>query len=407
MAGSSPNGNVARTRLASDEPDPDSDRGRWTRSRRTRENVASRVRRLSTPSGSAQQAETWGLGRTGVVVTEEIRAAIEATGPVSFERFMELALYGEQGFYMRPDGGRAGRRGDFITSPEVGPLFGAVIARFLDAEWHRIGRPDPFTVVDAGAGPGTLARSILTAAPACLDALRYVGVEISPAQRERHPEGIESRADMPIDPFEGVIICNELLDNLPFRLVVHDAGWREAFVDLGRDGRFVEVLSAPLDSLRVTLPVNAPFGARAPLIDRAAAFVDGARRVVRAGSFVAIDYGVALTAELAIRPWHEWLRTYRSNARGGHYLTDPGAQDITIDVPFDQLPAPDVVRPQAQFLKRWGIDELVEEGVRVWTEQAARPGLGAMRMRSRIGEAEALVDQSGLGSFVAAEWRSG
>ena len=44
----------------------------------------------------------------------------------------------------------AGRRGDFLTSPEVGPLFGAVLARFLDAEWERIGRPDPFTVVDAG-----------------------------------------------------------------------------------------------------------------------------------------------------------------------------------------------------------------------------------------------------------------
>ena len=62
---------------------------------------------------------------------------------------------------MRVDGGSAGRRGDFITSPEVGPLFGVVIARYLDAEWERIGRPDPFTVVDVGAGPGTLARSVL------------------------------------------------------------------------------------------------------------------------------------------------------------------------------------------------------------------------------------------------------
>ncbi len=119
---------------------------------------------------------------------EEIRGEIAAHGAIPFERFMELALYGAEGFYMRADGGSAGRRGDFITSPEVGPLFGAVIARYLDAEWERIGRPDLFTVVDAGAGPGTLARAVLAASPACRDALRYVAVEISAAQRSRHPE---------------------------------------------------------------------------------------------------------------------------------------------------------------------------------------------------------------------------
>ncbi len=80
---------------------------------------------------------------------------------------MDLALYGEAGFYMRADGGSAGRRGDFITSPEVGPLFGAVLARYLDAEWERLGRPATFTVVDAGAGPGTLAALVVSATPAC------------------------------------------------------------------------------------------------------------------------------------------------------------------------------------------------------------------------------------------------
>ena len=98
-------------------------------------------------------------------------------GPVPFSEFMADALYGPDGFYT--SGGRAGRRGDFITSPEVGPLFGAVVARFLDAEWKRLGRPEPFTVVDAGAGPGTLARSVLAAEPECSAAMRYVAVEVS------------------------------------------------------------------------------------------------------------------------------------------------------------------------------------------------------------------------------------
>jgi SAM-dependent MidA family methyltransferase len=355
-------------------------------------------------------------------MSEEIRAEIAAHGAVSFERFMELALYGAEGFYVRPDGGSAGRRGDFITSPEVGPLFGAVIARYLDAEWARIGRPDQFTVIDAGAGPGTLARSVLAAAPECRDALRYVAVEISPAQRARHPDGIVSVPELP-EPApstdgpltdgpltdgpltDGVVIANELLDNLPFRLVVFDNGWREAFVALGSDGRFAEVLSAPFDPVPACLPVSPPFGSRAPLIDRAAAFVAHARGLLRSGSVVAIDYGTPITAMLAGRPWRDWLRTYRGNERGDHYLAAPGTQDITIDVPIDQLPEPDTVRAQAQFLQRWGIDELVDEGRRVWTEQAARPGLEAMKMRSRISEAEALLDPTGLGGFLVAEWR--
>jgi SAM-dependent MidA family methyltransferase len=339
-------------------------------------------------------------------MTEEIRGEIGRKGPIAFERFMELALYGAEGFYTKVDGGSAGRRGDFITSPEVGPLFGAVIARRLDAEWERIGRPDPFTVVDLGAGPGTLARAVLVAAPVCLRALRYVAVEVSGPQRQRHPDGVDSRSGLPDEPFDGVVIANELLDNLPFRLAVFDSGWREAFVDLGADGRFVERLSTRFDPVPRFLPPTGSFGARAPLVDRAAATIEEARRLVRSGSVVMIDYGTPLTAMLAARPWRDWLRTYRGNERGDHYLVAPGTQDITIEVPIDQLPEPDSVRTQSQFLQRWGIDDLVAEGRRVWTEQSARPGLEAMRMRSRISEAEALLDPEGLGSFLVAEWRA-
>lgn len=324
--------------------------------------------------------------------------------PIAFDRFMSEALYGPDGFYT--GGGSAGRRGDFITSPEVGPLFGAVVARFIDAEWRRLGCADSFTVVDAGAGPGTLARSVFAAAPTCAPALRYVAVELSAPQRDRHPDEIESLPELPSEPFDGVIIANELLDNLPTRLAVHDGGWREAYVVRLPDGRLVEQLSAPFDPVPSVLPATAGLGARAPLHDAARVWVEQARSLVRSGTVVAFDYCSPTTAALAERPWREWLRTYRGHERGGHYLAEPGSQDITTEVAVDQLPEPDAVRSQAQWLQLHGIDELVAEGREYWEAHAARPDLAALRMRSRVSEAEALLDPAGLGGFSVLEWRS-
>ncbi len=357
----------------------------------------------------------------GPALAEIRRAITVAGGAIGFDEFLGLALYGEQGFYTRPaeeGGGAAGRRGDFLTSPEVGPLFGAVVARFLDAEWGRLGRPDTFTLVEAGAGPGTLARSVLAASPevARAGALRYVTVEVSAAQRARHPEGVHPIAELtdvaalaepPGDPLTGVVLANELLDNLPFRLAVFDGGWREAFVVEGPDGALAEVLSAPFDPPPAGLPARPAHGARAPIQTAAHDWVEAARGLLAQGSVVVVDYAVARTAMLAGRPWREWLRTYRGHERGGHYLADPGGQDVTVEVALDQLPAPDAVRTQAQWLQRWGIEELVAEGRRVWAEQAARPGLEALRMRSRVSESEALLDPSGLGGFTVAGWRVG
>jgi SAM-dependent MidA family methyltransferase len=128
--------------------------------------------------------------------------------------------------------------------------------------------------------------------------------------------------------------------------------------------------------------------------------------LVRAGSVIVLDYAVDTTAELAVRPWREWLRTYRRHERGGHYLTAPGEQDLTTDVPLDQLPAPDERWTQAEFLRQWGIGELVEEGQRVWAAGAAQPDLAALTMRSRVREAEALLDPTGLGAHTVAVWRA-
>lgn len=319
---------------------------------------------------------------------------------------MELALYGNGGFYSGQ--GSAGRRGDFITSAEVGPLFGTVIARALDAWWEELGEPAGFTVVEAGAGPGTLARSILAAAPRCLASGRYVAVEVSDVQRERHPDGVESRPTLPDAPFTGVILANELLDNLPFDLAVFDGRWREAWVAASGD-RFVEVLR-PLPEHPAYLPETAPHGARAPLQRKAQEWLREALGLLERGRILLFDYCTATTAGAATSPWREWLRTYSNHERGGHYLVDPGSQDITVQVMLDQLDAvaePETIRSQAQFLQLWGIDEFVEEGRKAWEAAAARPDLAAMKMRSRISEAAALLDPSGLGGFSAWTYRIG
>jgi SAM-dependent MidA family methyltransferase len=324
---------------------------------------------------------------------------------VPFDRFMADALYGPTGFYT--SGGRAGRRGDFITSPEVGPLFGAIVARFVRDEWTRLGRPEGFMLVDAGAGPGTMARGVLAADAHLLESIRYVAIDGSAAQRALHPAGVESRAELPAGPFDGVIVANELLDNVPFRLAVHDDGWREAYVVKLADGRLAETLSAPFDPVPAILPGHAVLGARAPLQDSARAWIDDARDRLRRGTLLVIDYMSPTTAALAGRPWREWLRTYREHQRGDHYLAAPGTQDITSEVAIDQLPAPDTIRTQSQWLQLHGIVELVAEGKRYWEQHAARPDLAAMRMRSRVGEAEALLDPGGLGAFTVLEYRAG
>ena len=339
-----------------------------------------------------------GLSRAAA---DDIRRAIGgAGGAIRFDDFVAIALYGEHGFYTR-GGGRAGRRGDFLTSPEVGPLFGAVIARALDVWWEELGRPDPYIVVDAGAGPGTLARAVMAAQPRCAHALSYQAIELSAAQRAAHPPSVTSLAAMPEQRFTGVIIANELLDNLPFRLFVYDGGWREAYVAYD-DTRLVEQLVAPAE-LSPHLPTTAAHGARVAVQDGARAWVENALSLLEHGRLVTIDY-CTTTVAMAQRPWREWLRTYASHARGAHYLSAVGEQDITVEVAIDQLPSPTHVTTQAEFLRAYGIEALVEEGRTAWQQSAAQPDLVAMTMRSRVSEAAAILDPNGLGGFSVLEW---
>ncbi len=300
------------------------------------------------------------------------------------EEFVERALYGPDGFY--ETGGRAGRRGaSFVTSVETGPLFGAVVAVALDTWWREAGEPDEWLVVDAGAGPGTLARAIRAAAPACADALRLVNVERSAAQRALHDPADVSTDELPASA--DVIVANELLDNLPFGLEERtDDGWVP--VEVADDGS--------------TRPDTG--GPRRPTVAAAAAWVDDARARLRPGGrLICFDYADTTNA-LEQRPWVAWVRAFAGHEQLEEPFADPGSRDITVVVPHDQLPPPTRSTTQADWLRAHGIEAMVEEGRRHWEANAAAPDLAAMRMRSRINEADALLDPEGLGAFWVGEW---
>ncbi len=373
------------------------------------------------------------------LVEAALAERIARSGSVRFDEFVAEVLYGPDGFF-GSGRGAGGRGGDFLTSPEVGPLFGTVVARWLDERWDELGRPDPFVVVEAAAGRGALAIAVLAAEPRCAPALRYLLVEASDALRVRqgehlalaHPfevlgpspdpeaDGVREPAlgagagpvccplsDLPAQSVVGVVLANELLDNLPFRLLErgHD-GWSEVRVTADGD-RLTELLvPAPDDVVRRVhaLAPGATVGARVPLQEQATEWVGRALGVLERGTLAVIDYAVPTTAELADRSPAEWLRTYRDHRRGGHPLEAPGEQDLTVEVAVDQLPAPDGDTDQAAWLRAAGIEDLVEEGRRRWSESAGVGDLAALRARSRVSEAAALCDPSGLGGFRVLEW---
>ncbi len=332
--------------------------------------------------------------------------------------------------------GGAGRGGaDFVTSPEVGSLFGALVARALDRWFVELGSPDPFIVVDAGAGRGRLARDVLRVGPASAPAMRYVMVERSAvlaAEQREHltiepwedalgpflpsPDGdgdpepvpgigpiVTSLDDLPALAFDGVIIANELLDNLAFDVIERTAkGWKE--IRVGLDGeQFVEVPVAADESLAPAF--DAPPGTRLPLQLGIEAWLAACATGLARGFVVVIDYA-APAAVLATRGQSGWLRTYRAHQRGVAPLSAPGTQDVTTDVVTETLHRAArragftvaAEMTQAEWLSSLGIEEMIGSSRREWDARAHIGDLAALAARSRVTEAAALTDPAGLGA---------
>lgn len=325
-------------------------------------------------------------------VVARIRAQIAADGPITFARYMELALYGEDGYYAVPP---VGTHGDFVTSPHIHPVFGELLASGLTQMAVTLGAPSPLRVTEAGAGDGTLAAQLVPALTETVGEVVYTGVERSPGARDAlEAAGFTPTGELPAD-IGDLLVANELLDNVPFRVVREG---REVRIGLEEDGRLVEVL-APLDA--ELEPWRDRTDGIVPL--DAIAFVEavGAALAARRGFAVLIDYG---SAGQAGGPLHGYA---------GHHIVEdvlaaPGQTDITAGVDMALMAAMAEASGARAFPVITQRAALTALGFEAWYhEQLAaqhrqlddRDGLAAVRTWSGKGRALMLVDPAGLGRF--------
>ena len=336
---------------------------------------------------------------------------IEAGGPIPFERFMELALYDAEGGFFATGPLRSEKGGDFLTSPEISSAFGTTIGRYVEDEFERLGRPDDFTIVEFGAGSGSLLEPLL-------DALSFdppvVVVEASPAARRsltaRFPDAmVVTPAEAPHDNIRGVVVANELADNLPMALAVRGGtGWTERWVGV-EDGGLVLVSVPARDDVLGWVEQWGGDVSEGGIVEvqlEAGRWLEHMAARLSQGSIVVIDYGD--TADLlAPRRSTGTLRTYRAHHLGPHPLDEPGATDITADVNFTALLAIggeaglhcELVR-QDDFLTGLGLRDWLA-GLRAAELDLAR-GDDTMRrleVRNTVTEVETILHPRGLGDF--------
>ena len=293
-------------------------------------------------------------------VIAAIREEILASGPIPFARFMNIALYNPgHGYYMSSTR-RPGRGGDFLTAPELHPFFGLTIAHQLAECWHRLDRPNPFTILEFGSGVGGLAYDViaglLDAEPGLRSSLRYRLNEPNPHRLAQAVAAMDEvglgdivTADVDTEPFVGVILANEVADAMPVhRLRWTGAAFEELWVGWAEQSGFLDVIGSlspemvtfdPLAYLEragveiATWPVDARIEVSPP----AAAWAGQlARRLERGYAFV-IDYGYPAPELYAGHRLGGLLRVYRE-----HEVTDSpydavGEQDLTAHVDFSLL----------------------------------------------------------------------
>jgi SAM-dependent MidA family methyltransferase len=277
---------------------------------------------------------------------------IRSRGPITFADYMDACLYHPQyGYYAKAD--QRSRR-DYFTSVDARPLFGRLVARQLREMWAQLGSPNPFSLVEAGAGTGELAKQILDFAAnewsAFYEAIQYVAADRSEPRRAAQINILamhiarghaRTESEIPVEIPCGCILSNELLDAMPVHRVTREKGdLREIYVAVGSSG-FCEQpgpLSTPefakyFEEQGVTLREEQ----HAEVCLEAGHWIEGVGRKLRRGFVLTIDYGHEARELYDERHMRGTLLAYERHRASEAYYRAPGQQDLTAHVNFTAL----------------------------------------------------------------------
>lgn len=318
-------------------------------------------------------------------LTHEIRK----NGPITFARFMDIALYHDpHGYYRAPDR-KPGRGGDFITSPELHPFFGMTIARQIADSWDRLGQPEHLVVREHGASSGGLAFDIIAALtenePDVRDALDYRLVDVNEYRAEESRKAMAevglsdiARPEHPgdITPEPGIVLANEVADALPVhRLIVRSGALRERWVALDADDHFVDeecALSPDIAALNLAAYfaragvdlATLPDGAKLDVSPATADWIRGiAKNLTRGHAFI-IDYGYDVQTLYTDHRLEGTVRGYHEHTVTDDPFVRIGEQDLTAHVDFTWL---------SQAARNAGMTEI---GLTTQSEFLTQLGLG-------------------------------
>ena len=335
----------------------------------------------------------------------EIRRRISADGPIAFDEFMAVALYWPDGGYYTT-GAAFGVEGDFFTSPLAHPVFGALLARQIEDMWRRAREPDPWWVVEIGAGQGRLAADVMSAVEGSpvAGAMRYLAIDRSRPGTPIASVSWAQSSSIPLRGFNGVVLANELFDAMPVhRVTVADGALTEVRVGVDGEDQFVDVLSTPSDGLAerfATLGVTLPEGYRTEICLEYDAWMASAGKAMDVGYLLLIDYGHAAKVYYDATRARGLLRTYYKHTLGMNPYLHVGRQDISVHVETTSLrwAAADAgftevgATTQAELLRSLGFDAYR-------ADIAKRVDLPRPVRAANHRAIDMLVDGDGLGAF--------